>query len=898
MGKSKHVLIVSTLMSVLSLSACVKEETKYIEKQAPTNMLESFGDAKNSKDKSCAKANCITIKKESLGKVYLMISSGITSGKTPQWIDSKPQIVSFQKSGDRIALLSENYKSIYEEINTQDLVQSFLITSETDDEITFNWGEGLKSFVYETSYDTDDTRDQNSEEGNEDLASVNILPVADSFVTKLKVTEDAIEINQLSKISSSKIIVGNPKALENKSLEDTVNMNIQLRPYDLSSEFKKKEADKSRRVGFFVTRTNRKGYSAGENIYISKWDTSEAKGPIRVLVSKAVPEEYVSSVKEGALYWNKVFKREVLKVETGIAIDEKPQHRSIMIRWIPWLDAGHAYAMPQSDPLTGEILRAQVFLTSVFTKVGAADSISFNKNKPILAGHEIACDHSPANLALEKLMAEAPVDKRLLLAQDGVRSTVAHEVGHALGLRHNFAASYSSKVKTADIAEAVKTYYSNSEHPGLETATSIMDYVSGVDNILLSARLKHSALPYDKMAMDWAYSDNDANLSEQISLYCTDDDIAKAAGLKLEIYGCERFDAGNNPLERRIQDILNEQDNLVNTLMAAILARYTDKDNSGYKLMKAVIQQLMPFASLMTNADPASKILMQKEMGSQRSSSKVAYDMLVSIQALKNGEAYLANYGQDDVLNQAIKKDLAAIGGYGKVMSTLLLTPNKELRLNWLADQLQDLEKNSYYSAGKTLGGIEYNLSDAEVQMIKTFFTFVAEANKSKLLTVVESIVPFKSKTVSLQGTNVDLSQKLKYGLAQASDLTLLREVYLQILSSQNGVIETFVGDGLVTKVTLPKATVDSQDRVTYAGLLSSENIGLTNVEAVTEARTLQKKKIEVVLKEIDIKINFDLITDHTTFLTELQTARKVSYEAYKWLREELAVYKALTDLR
>ena len=56
------------------------------QKSAPKNMLESFSTVSVAAQ-ACEKATCITIQKAALGKVFLLMSSGITLGSAPQWYD-------------------------------------------------------------------------------------------------------------------------------------------------------------------------------------------------------------------------------------------------------------------------------------------------------------------------------------------------------------------------------------------------------------------------------------------------------------------------------------------------------------------------------------------------------------------------------------------------------------------------------------------------------------------------------------------------------------------------------------------------------------------------------------------------------------------------------------------
>ena len=137
------------VVSALALSACTVKEEKIIEREAPANASQSF-----SVD-PCQSAACLTIQKKDLNKLYLLIASGKYSGPTPQWVDFKPQVVSFVKLSGRVAILEENFLSIYDVNKSRDLVQSFAIVKEDADSVTFDWGKGLTSIFSKSSYDID-----------------------------------------------------------------------------------------------------------------------------------------------------------------------------------------------------------------------------------------------------------------------------------------------------------------------------------------------------------------------------------------------------------------------------------------------------------------------------------------------------------------------------------------------------------------------------------------------------------------------------------------------------------------------------------------------------------------------------------------------------------------------
>lgn len=881
-------IAVAALLSSLVFTACTtKEEKIIVEKQAPQNMLESF---QKSSVGSCEKASCITIQKDSLGKIFLLIASGKTAGSTPQWYDLKPLVVSFEKSGSKVALLGENYNSIYEEIRTQNLIQTFDVVSEDDKAVTFDWGSGLKTFVIQSSYQVDGPR---GEEDDLTESSFSSLPVTDSFVRNIKFDEKNIELEQVSKVRSDLVKKSSDKNLNVENREETLAMNIQIRSYNLSSEFKKKEYDSSRRAGFFVTKVAKKGYSKDIVNLITKWDLSASKGPIVVRVSSAVPADYVGAVTEAALYWNKVFGRDVITVKTGVDPQAGPEDRSIFVRWIPWLDSGAAYAIGQSDPLTGEVLRAQVFMPSVFTRVGSADLVSLNGNSPVAFG-AIACDLSPALKAVNEMAREASDSQRLRLAQDSVRATVAHELGHALGLRHNFAGSYSAKVSTSEILQSAQTYLKNLNHPGLETSTSIMDYVSGIDEILMAARIKYAPLSYDKMAMTWAYSDSNQALDETISLYCTDDDIALAKSHGLQIYGCERFDEGNNPLWRKYLESKIERDNFVKVLVTSILGRTFPGDQPGVvNNLDRVIQETVKWGKLNQDSlDFVGQVIMDFSKNSVPTAS------FASLQAVKSGQVLYSKFGMDEEFVQERARSLAQVGGYSGVLSGLLRNSDGSIAKNWLDQQIEELKNSSYLAKGKTLSGREYELTEDQQQKILNFFAGLRSLNSKSLLAGAMSLLPkIEEATQGDNGEKFVVSALLPKNLITADDANGLMALYLDLTATTDGDDLVRVGPSLGKTLKVAKSYLSSDERIKFAKLLSGKALRFDMDLKKSLVRKNLVERLNVFLKEVDPNLDLISIKKPADLPNQLLQDGVIDAKAAAWLSSEIAVLNALDKI-
>ncbi|UYL07976.1 zinc-dependent metalloprotease [Bdellovibrio sp. SKB1291214] len=915
MSFSRNILFFGAVLSILVVTGCTNgfDVNPLIEKkQAPKQIVDSFsipGTQSAEIAAQCEKATCLTINKSSLGKIFLLISSGKTGGSTPQWYDLKPQVVSFEKSGSRLAMLGQNYNSIYEELQTQSLIQTFRIVGEDTETITFDWGRGLKSLIAQNAYDVDYGTGMNDPLTE---SSVPAIPVMDSYTRNIKIANNSIELNQISKIQSLQGEVAAKNKIGMETREETLDMNIQIRAYRLESKFKPKEYDASRSVGFFVTRVARASMSKDAIKLIAKWDLSEGREPITVRVSAAVPEDYVQAVKEGALYWNKVFGKEAVVVETGVDPQATPKDHSIMIRWVTWLDAGAAYAISQSDPLTGELLRAQVFLPSVFTKVGSGELVQLNGGSPVATG-AIACDFTGKIQELQKITKEASTSQRLRLAQDSVRSTVAHELGHAMGLRHNFAGSFSAKATTKEIYDSAKTYLKDPNHPGIETSTSIMDYVSGIDDVLNSARIKHAALSYDKMAMDWAYSDNDEALDSKISQYCTDEDIGLANSQGMAIYGCERFDNGNNPLLRKYLDGRDEKANLVKVLFASIIGRmYPGDQPEVVNNLDAVINDTYKWGKAAIDLSFVGKALFNtSEIIGNTAAGMPA---LVSLDAVKSGNVLAARTGQDSAMTDLRLAHLAdaakylqgmdgvsdKVGGYAAMLNGLLRNAQGQIDMDWFVKEVQALKNSGVMAKGKTLAGREYSLTEEQQAKILKFYSDIQADNAKIIFSAVRELLPIIQGQVKGDDGRVKVINKiLPMDIVKQADSDMLGNIALDLMLASKETIDVQVGEAGAIKAQLPIPFLNSKERISLLTLLSSQGLSFPMDMKRAQVRASLAATVNEFLAQIDSSLVIDTMSeaDQSALSDKLLKAGLIDATSANWIVAQVRVLQALTSL-
>jgi hypothetical protein len=160
---------------------------------------------------------------------------------------------------------------------------------------------------------------------------------------------------------------------------------------------------------------------------------SEAKKPIVYYVDPGAPAIVKDALKEGASWWNQAFEaagyKNAFRVEILPDTVDPMDIRYNIIQWIHRSTRGWSYGESIVDPRTGEIIKGQVSLGSL------RDRQDFLIAEGLLQPYE---DGKPADSALMKMV----------LAR--LRQLAAHEVGHTLGLQHNFAASVNNRASVMD----------------------------------------------------------------------------------------------------------------------------------------------------------------------------------------------------------------------------------------------------------------------------------------------------------------------------------------------------------------------------------------------------------------------------------------------------------------
>ena len=307
------------------------------------------------------------------------------------------------------------------------------------------------------------------------------------------------------------------------------------------------------RVGYFTTTvadfSDDKARSPRER-FIDHWrlekkdpaaEMSEPVKPITYWLDRSIPLKYRDAITRGILEWNKAFER--IGFKNAIVVKVQPEDAPFdtldvgvtSVRWTvdaePTFDA---IGPTHVDPRTGEILDAAISIESMASRTLRADRVQVidrasgaslsallqapaselapaanaSGPAPAFGADAQSCqagdyESEQAGYGLDVLAARGDIDpdspEADAFVQAYLTNVTMHEVGHTLGLRHNFRASRINTDKELSDPEFTRTHTlvgSVMDYPPINLPRPGEPAVKPFDNTLG---------PYDYWAIEYAY---------------------------------------------------------------------------------------------------------------------------------------------------------------------------------------------------------------------------------------------------------------------------------------------------------------------------------------------------------------------------------------------------------
>jgi hypothetical protein len=250
---------------------------------------------------------------------------------------------------------------------------------------------------------------------------------------------------------------------------------------------------------------------------------SEAVQPIVYYLDRGAPEPIRSALLDGARWWAQAFEaagyKNAFRVELMPEGADPMDLRYNVIQWVHRATRGWSYGEGVIDPRTGEIIKGHVTLGSLRVRqdylIAEGLLAPYGKGRPV-----------------------SPTMREMALAR--LRQLAAHEVGHTLGLQHNYSASTVGRSSVMDYPPPLVTLGADGV-PDVSQA-----YATGIGE-------------WDKVSITWGYSDFAPVVDEHAALekvlcdafgrglrYLTDQD-ARPAGSSSSL--AHLWDTGANAVD-------------------------------------------------------------------------------------------------------------------------------------------------------------------------------------------------------------------------------------------------------------------------------------------------------------------------------------------------------------
>nr|WKN38475.1 zinc-dependent metalloprotease [Tunicatimonas sp. TK19036] len=392
----------------------------------------------------------------------------------------RPQIVEFRRIGNKVLMVEANqdYRAVSDDENEQQAVAEsfaqsvaygFTVAAEEDNRVLID----ITKFVLSDAYGISDMI-KGSKQGSfkvDDTRSAIYLPRSKNFPknTEVEVTltftgDDAGAYLRSVSPDSKAVTVR-----QHHSFVELPDDDYEPRAFDPRAGYMSMQyMDYATPVDQPITkrfirrhRLKKKDPSA---------PTSEAVEPIIYYMDPGAPEPIRSALMDGIRWWNQAF--EAAGYENAFQVELLPEDadpmdiRYNLVQWVHRSTRGWSYGGSIYDPRTGEIIKGKVTL----------GSLRVRQDFLIASG-----------LVAQYEEGEEVSDEMMKMSLQRLRQLAAHEVGHTLGLVHNYSSSFNDRASVMDYP-----------HPKVDINDGKLDLSDAYDDGIGE---------WDKVAITYGYQD-------------------------------------------------------------------------------------------------------------------------------------------------------------------------------------------------------------------------------------------------------------------------------------------------------------------------------------------------------------------------------------------------------
>lgn len=426
------------------------------------------------------------------GKIWLEIDkldtellylNSVSSGLSVNGIDrnglGQTKIVKFERIGPKVLMIQPNYayrantddEFVIDAVETgfgRSVIWGFEIAAEQDSKILVdatkflirdvrNWAKRLGNYKLDLSKSAFELSKTKNFPANSEF-DVMLTFTGSGFRGREAPSSEAITVNLHHSLVQLPDDDYEPRKYDPRSSYMSMSYNDYAAPIDNSIKME------------FIRRHRIKKKNPNAKV-------SEAVKPIIYYIDRGVPEEIMDAVIEGAKWWNTAWTAAGYKNAFQVKLlpkDADPMDiRYNMVNWMNRTSRGWSYGSSISDPRTGEIIKGNVSMGALRVR------------QVYLMAKGLVGEYVEGNKITPEL-------KRVALLR--IKQLTAHEIGHTIGLVHNYAANVDNRSSVMDYPHTLAKInsdgsidlsdaYTNDigEWDKIAIAYGYQDYPEGVD---------------------------------------------------------------------------------------------------------------------------------------------------------------------------------------------------------------------------------------------------------------------------------------------------------------------------------------------------------------------------------------------------------------------------------